>query len=158
MRALFLMTLLTSCGYASDYVTTTLGREPRFKGVDPILQPYVDQFNRDCGVPVGVVIPTGFAKLDGPAGQCNEWRVGVNDYEEITIDPDKWARMNDWHRKWLLKHELGHCLLNRDHNNDYLEPNVPVSVMIDTVPPNAAELWRTRSQYYINELCGEQHD
>lgn len=146
--------LFTSCGYASDYITNATGREPRFDRVDPQFAPYVAEFNKACGVPVGITIPMGFAKLGNAAGECIEWRVGTRDYEEIAIDPRSWEQMNEAQRWMLVAHELGHCLLNRNHDDSYIRPGYPTSVMISSVPINADSLLRAHKQYYINELCG----
>ena len=158
MKLLIIATaLLTSCGYASDYMTNQVGLKKQFNGVADELKPYVAEFNKACDVPPIIRIPAGFGRLpEGTAGVCNEWRVGNMDYEEITIDRESWDRMGPAQRRHLVFHELGHCLLNRDHDNTMLDKNKPKSIMIESVPSNAAELWYLWKDYYINELCGEQ--
>lgn len=154
MKAIFLMTLLTSCGYASDYITKREGLEPRFTTVHPELKPYVDEFYKMCGVPILLHIPAGFAKLtDGNAGECVEWRVGSRDYEEVAIDPRSWERMDKAQRWMLVMHEYGHGLLNKEHDDSFIRPNYPTSVMISSVPTNAAQLLQAHKEYYIHELC-----
>lgn len=82
----------------------------------------------------------------GAAGICfwseNPRRITVNKYY--------WDTMSDSERKFLIFHELGHCVLNRSHFNSKDAAGRPVSIMHGTEPP----YWYFEEYYnsYIEEL------
>jgi hypothetical protein len=47
----------------------------------------------------------------------------------IVIDRDYWYEAGDLQREELMFHELGHCVLNRDHLNDLNRDRCPKSLM-----------------------------
>lgn len=47
---------------------------------------------------------------------------------EITLDEVTWRKAPEATREMIIFHELGHCALNREHN-DTLERGIPVSLM-----------------------------
>ncbi len=66
-------------------------------------------------------ITIAFAKLNGTeAGRC-EWHFIKG--RKVLIDPDKWEGLDEPSREALLFHELGHCLLHREH--DSKEARIP---------------------------------
>jgi hypothetical protein len=50
----------------------------------------------------------------------------------------------------LLFHELGHCVLDRDHRNDFLPNTEQASVMNQVLPHPVTYTGNT--QYYLQEL------
>lgn len=91
-----------------------------------------------------------FEKLsDNTAGNCNPLR-----RRSIQLDPDYWKAISTCDRKFLIYHELGHCLLDRGHLNDSNIAGVCKSMMYD--PGQAmctldftSSIWQ---DYYVNEL------
>lgn len=72
----------------------------------------------------------------------------------ITLASLIWKQMNDRQREMLVFHELGHCVLERDHKNDRLPLGQCASIMREggeeaCVADIFSESWRS---YYIDEL------
>lgn len=97
--------LLTACG----------ARCPKKANVNPEFLPYVEKFfdlqerylgERGCHYSIK------FKDLSdkGFAGLCYRGK-------EIHIDPVSWARASETSREQLIFHELGHCVLRRDHSD-----------------------------------------
>ena len=59
------------------------------------------------------------------AGQCKTYSDGRR---EIVIDSEYWQRADPLEREFLLFHELGHCVLDRDHNDGH-ERGICLSIM-----------------------------
>lgn len=51
----------------------------------------------------------------GIAGQCQTY---TNGSKAIVIDESYWNKVSALKREFLVFHELGHCILNRDHLDD----------------------------------------
>ncbi len=76
----------------------------------------------------------------------------------IKLAPLIWKQMNDRQREMLVFHELGHCVLGRQHKNDELLLGECASIMKEggenTCVDNVfSESWR---RYYIDELFNPQ--
>lgn len=95
-------------------------------------------------------IQIDFGKLKSPViGEC---RVSKG-YKTIIIDPDEWFHSSNTRHKELIYHELGHCLLNRDHFDTAMVINnvlMPASLM-STIMLNEY-FFEEYEDYYINEL------
>ncbi len=59
------------------------------------------------------------------AGQCT---YNSHAPELVTIDTDFWEWSDEWDREMVIFHELGHCVLNRDHNENHIN-GVCTSIM-----------------------------
>lgn len=54
-----------------------------------------------------------FAKLDiGTMGRCER---DFFNGRKILIDAARWETLDNWERKSLILHEMGHCALNQEH-------------------------------------------
>lgn len=100
--------------------------------------PYVAQFQREWGhavrVPVRVVPPGDFDQLgvgQGTVGLCTEWLHGP----QVLLNSDWWFAAGDVGRWVLTYHELGHCVLGREHNDALLADGCPESLMYWSVTP-----------------------
>lgn len=99
--------------------------------VDPQIQPYIDRFvktSNEVGAPVVVdnlVASIGTTAKTDYAGQC----VIGNGTPTMTLNSIYWPTFDDALREELVFHELGHCVLNRLHNNDVDARGIPVSIM-----------------------------
>lgn len=98
--------------------------------VDSQLQPYVDRFvaeSNKVGKPVTVdnlIASIGTIGTADWAGECS-----YSSTPTITINQTYWSNFNDAEREQVMFHELGHCVLMRNHNNDVDAYGTPVSVM-----------------------------
>ena len=127
-----LLLILTSCSHNTTYV-------------EPELIKYVDQYTIAKGWQLEYAIDIRFDRLDSPmVGQCYYSNSGNR---QIRIDKDYWLTANDLYRTYLIFHELGHCDLNRVHDDKIDSKGYPVSIMYPS-PFNLGD----RYNYYVNEL------
>lgn len=121
----FCLVFITLCA-----CNKALPNDPRtISGINSEMLPYVQYFESLLGRGIGD-IPIQFVRLQGSAvGECVSWS---SEYKEIRIDPDYWITLENSTRESLIFHELGHCVLNRDHDTemmDYHSLLVPDSYM-----------------------------
>ena len=67
-------------------------------------------------------------------GFCRGWRNVLNGtlYKEVRIKRSWWEQASYDSREFLILHELGHCFLDREHNENFIEMNgeiIPESIM-----------------------------
>ncbi len=62
----------------------------------------------------------------GTLGQCKSY---TNGSTEIVIDEPYWNRVGETEREYLVFHELGHCLLDREHEDTKDASGVCTSIM-----------------------------
>lgn len=73
----------------------------------------------------------------------------------IVIDRDNWNNKGEEYKEWLIYHELGHCILGREHKNEKSTSGECLSFMkgqennFDCSDNLYSSLWR---KYYIDEL------
>ncbi|GEM_PF-201291 len=128
--------------------------------VDPAFGPYLEEFIEEAAMrgvdvterleQISIVFgPTQFLFWDG---QCNQ------EENRITINPLSWQNNDPAQNKLTLFHELGHCLLGRDHINDVLPNGEWSSIMRggQAVPGRSflTNFSGFRERYYIDELFG----
>lgn len=146
--------MLSACGNNFD---TKQVYDPRsISGIDPAFKPYVDVFESKYGSSIGD-IPIQFADLTYPTiGTCTRWSSG---HRQIVVDKDYWDNpdVQDSAKLGLILHELGHCVLNRDHVNSlyyyagtHVAGHIPYSIMYpyNFYSNNYLEL----ESYYLEEL------
>ncbi len=88
-----------------------------------------------------------FEPIDA-VGQC-EWGDWLHS-PHIRINPDQWQTLGETGRQILLFHELGHCVLNRDHRTDRREDRSPASIMFPSLLNPI--VYRRDREYYQHEL------
>jgi hypothetical protein len=141
MKRLLLATLLlTGCGI----------KDPRtIRGIAPEIQPYVDLYLEVKGSPMNYDIPIQFDDFSSSTqiGLCRSWTHG---YRQITIDKEYWDNtyVTEEMKISLIFHELGHCDLNRQHDETLRSDGWPTSLMY---PYNFGYMLQDE-QYYFDEL------
>ena len=146
----------------------------RYPGVAPSYNDYrvvplLQKFHKLTGLPIDripVVMDENREVLQGErtAGGCT---LDIQDRRVIAISPDYWdygpVNMDfkdiEFFRELLLYHEIGHCLLRREHDPSELG-RVPWSIMYPHIKPELVdkfkdERWYT---YYIKELTDGRDD
>ncbi len=108
--------------------------------VDPAFVDYKHRFERHYGKPVSVGI--NFGEMENAVGVC--YYVTGN----IEIDKDYWDSVGESAREELIFHELGHCVLNKEHN-EYMMGDCPASIMYPELTPGCYD---KHKEYYIKEL------
>ena len=126
------------------------------------LDPFVDKFIEEAGkrgrdlsqIKEGLIIQ--YEDLpDKSGGKCTRSFFFPN---RISIDKFFWQQMNDRQKELLLFHELGHCVLNRDHRNERLSQGECTSLMDGNEEGFFcsnnfySKKWR---DYYLDELFDE---
>lgn len=117
------------------------------KYIEPEFNVYVQQFEIDCNCKVNV--PIKFNMLydlgESTLGVCTIFH-GMN--KEIFINVKSWQYLSIQEREQLIYHELGHCALDRPHDETILENGMPKSFMYPMMFPYS----KTLRSYYLNEL------
>lgn len=62
----------------------------------------------------------------GTLGQCKSYSDGS---KQVVIDQQFWNRSSDIEREYIVFHELGHCILGRDHDDSKDESGQCISIM-----------------------------
>lgn len=152
--------LFIACGSASDYMnyrTHPRGdTDPRtFREIDPAFSSFVDTFYQECGLTRETEIPMGFVTTNFPVlAFCSVWESGVR---EVSIDKAGWFASTEVQKEWLIFHELGHCVLSREHNNVVNDVGVPASIMNSYRPEDLEDYYLEERTEYIKELCLDLH-
>lgn len=152
MLLLLLPTLLISC---NNYRSSSSNQDPReIKGIDPAFTEQVSLFESLYGQSIGD-ISIGFYPLSGRViGQCTQWS---NGFRQIKVNPTYWFIAESRAKIGLIFHELGHCLLNREHMNSmfhydglHVRGYIPISLMY---PYNFfSDPYEDLDSYYYGEL------
>jgi hypothetical protein len=107
-------------------------------------------------------LPIAFGTISAEdAGEC--FRPAADNYtghRYVTINPAYWATATEAQRTQTVFHELGHCLLNREHTSALMtltrndeRVGVPVSIMFpDILGTDDGWEWDTLSAVWIDEL------
>ena len=90
---------------------------PEFKGVDPRVSKYVDEYLRlakENGIEFDGKVTIGFKDINDELtiAQCNYGSF----FREIDIDNTIWNRHSEITRLVTILHELSHCYCDRDHD------------------------------------------
>jgi hypothetical protein len=141
--------------------------EPKQYSVPADLEPYVQAF-RDIAQQRGQAIPSdnliiafGATQRQDACGECTR-AAGKTPRIVLKADDLCWKNASQQEREALIFHELGHCLLNRDHRADRFPNGIYVSLMnADDVGIYATCRYpigndacdkRPRRTYYLDEL------
>ena len=103
-------------------------KDPRISpATDPEFYTFRDNFEDDYSIYTGQSINTdnipinfGDAKAYNPiaVGVCLKWEwLGQVRWKEIIIDQTFWHAIDNDGKEVLIKHELGHCALDRNHDD-----------------------------------------
>ena len=129
MRLLMCMiiTCLTACNRH--------GELPRQLYVDPSLKPYVQMFmseadNQGMSLHIDNLIVI-FVDLNSATieAQCESFNNGTVGTPTISVLRSKWDRKSEISKQMIMFHELGHCVLFRQHNNAYTQYGYVYSIM-----------------------------
>jgi hypothetical protein len=139
---------LTGCGGASSGSVSTQAVYSPGK-----FQAYVSNFQQIAaqnGVALTVdnlVIQFGTLGQSAEMGECD-----INDGEPptITIDESYWNSADEMSRKTLIFHELGHCVLRREHRTAITSGGYPISLM--NAYTVAGVVYEAETDYYNQEL------
>jgi len=114
---------------------------------------YIDQFEKDAlarGRNIKVedlVISFMVRPIPGSNAKCVK---NPTQTPTILIDKNWWENHDELDHISLIYHELGHCILNRSHDNELVENNRPKSLMF--YGGVEGFYLRDNQREYLNEL------
>lgn len=85
---------------------------------------------------------------DGVAGTC---QYGQHIYH-VTIDDHFWKNASPLKREMVVFHELGHCVLNKNHTEDANRENVCLSIMNSGTGSCQVAYTSQNRSYYLDEF------
>lgn len=133
--------LLVGCGDGLD----------ESKYVEKEMQSYVEKFKLIYGKSVNIEIK--FEDLDPMiAGVCYSYTDPSFNY--IEIDRDLFSTYSELGREELIFHELGHCILDREHTTSriaYKDTTIPKSIMYPYIF-GGLPFYAENLSYYYDEL------
>lgn len=126
--------------------------------IDPAFEPYVARFVLE-GTAEGKEVDISKLSVnfsDETRSVAGGIEFGSCTGHSIKIVRKFWQETSEANREALLYHELGHCVLRRQHLGGTEESlGIPKSVMVSDSAIVAA-YWRTNRDYYIHELFNER--
>ena len=126
--------------------------------IDPALQPYVDLFFEEAQKRDLNMFPEDFS-FSVKFGEKQHLGVCSTASKEILINEFYWRQFSELDREYVMFHELGHCILDRLHDNGALPNGECKSIMnaLGECRENQENynVWRT---YYLDELFDSNVD
>ena len=150
-------------GLLSCYEETTLFDEPEspqtgtYPNVDQNLWSHFANFEKEAAAR-GFNIELNRLRLNaviseiaenGVLGQCQYSSQYPN---RVTIDKTFWSRSSELYREFVVFHELGHCVLDRDHKEDQDQRGLCLSIMRSGLGDCRDAYNSVNRTYYLNEL------
>ena len=156
--SLTLLSFFSSCAIdneGSDFIQEA-EETAAYPLADPALWPYYESFEKEAqsrglSYDLNALEITGVVEEiseDGVAGTC---RYGSH-INHVTIDQSFWNSFSELRRELVVYHELGHCVLFKDHTEDDNGEGICLSLMNSgTTTCRVAYNLQNRA-YYIDEL------
>ncbi len=124
-----LLITLVACGKDTEI---QLNKE--YQGVDVELWSYFEKFEKEAaerGVKIDLAVAgiTGTIEkihAHGTVGLCNH---RLDQPNHVIIDLNFWASASDNSKEMIIFHELGHCYLERSHNDNKKSDGTCASIM-----------------------------
>lgn len=151
-----LIPFIYSCGPKPSLIGTMVS-------IDPTFQPYVDRFievAKEQGKDIQINnLIVSFDKKVIEAKALGICTTGNGITPTITINPEAWKYWDDNNmessKEQVMFHELGHCVLNREHNEVTVKTldtnsNIQVSIMFPYFMDS--KYYEGNYNHYVNEL------
>ena len=128
----------------------------RFANVDERLWDFFESFENEAalrGIAIdlneegttGVISPISD---DGVAGTCQY----NSHFNNVTVDEGFWNRGSTLFREFVVFHELGHCVLHRDHEESSFDNGICRSIMRSGLEDCRDAYIDQNRSYYLDEL------
>ncbi len=133
-------------------------RNPPQLSVDPEFQPYLDEFiqeSKNQGRPVEVNnLSIQFVNTlpSETLGQCFSYNDGGDGTPIIIIDWQDWQIETPDYKKIVLFHELGHCVLWRQHIYTFNGPAGDVTSIMYPYILHTTTVYTDNWDYYMHEM------
>lgn len=126
------------------------------RNIDPEFMPYVERFMKDGGLTAITSIQIEFGNAEGAVARCSKTFSGPI----IRVQRSAWGfvgnELGESGREQFLYHELGHCVLGRDHVDGHVDDGhamVPKSIMYHN-PAIPHDVYQKHRARLIKELFG----
>lgn len=132
------------------------------------LQPFIDKFEAEAALRgktidiTNLIIEYGTASEQFICASCNSNSMDADVQKKIVIDNNAQCWEVDEMLEALIFHELGHCVLGRLHQNEFLPNGDPASLMIQDRLDHYACVYDLsgdndcnnafKREYYLDEL------
>jgi hypothetical protein len=144
MRIIILSLFLIGCG------------KPKILSIEPKMQYLINNFEQKSKI-LGKPIKIDNLILEFKDTYNNESILGQcgikNNTPKITIKKSYFEASNKALKEIIVFHELGHCLLNRDHLSGYDYGNHRLYSIMNAYEFND-EMYKLNYDYYLKELFG----
>lgn len=128
-------------------------------GIDPEIEPYFTMFEQEAaerGIFVdleleGIGATIDFIRDNSTVGQCQTSDEGNR---RVFVDKSFWYDYDEYGKQFIIFHELGHCYLNRAHDNSVLAGNRCKSIMQSGISGCQNGYNIDTREEYIDELFG----
>ncbi|WP_235298617.1 hypothetical protein [Portibacter marinus] len=149
--------------YLISILTLTLffacSKEYDLSSVDPEVQPFFDIFEEEAalrGIIVDLALEGIGARIDNirdfsTVGQCQNTEEGER---RILIERSFWSEYDHFGKEFIIFHELGHCYLDRNHDNAVKSGNICESIMQSGVSGCVNAYGAETREEYLDELFG----
>lgn len=127
--------------------------------IDEALLPFFESFKEEAALR-GVEVDYRAQKIQGLIqdidgnnilGQC---RVGTNGINRVIIDAGYWKRSDEMEKEFVIFHELGHCVLKRDHLDEANGSGICLSMMHSGSGECRFNYTPQNRSIYLDELFG----
>jgi len=159
---IFMMPVFVSCSKDLEEFTVPAEQEipaepAGYDNVDEVLWDYFDRFESEASAR-GITIDIRSENITGNiseissehvAGTCN---YSYRNPNKITIDLEFWSRSGDRYKEFVVFHELGHCVLYREHKEDATSSNICESIMRSGTGNCIDNYTRNTRSTYLDEL------
>ncbi len=131
--------------------------------IESELQEYFDSFSEEAqirGVDIqfdAIEIAAYIENIErqGTLGQCMTYSDGS---KEVIIDENYWSRISNSEKEFLVFHELGHCVLGREHLDESDNRGNCISIMQSGEGGCRANFRRQNRAEYLDELFEYSND
>lgn len=144
MRYLSFLLLLVGC--SDGPINPTLRIQSGYEKYVTMFEKY--SYTTNNHFKVNNLIVTSVPEISGTIiAQCRKYWYPA---PKITVSIKIWNTLTETEREMVFLHELGHCLLDRQHYDHLKENGDPISLMAPIIFSPATYL--NNKEYYIKEL------
>jgi len=150
--------IFASCGFddPSQVLSPQEQTQNPYINVDERLVSHFQEFERVAAAR-GIYIDLRDLGITGVIDQIDETGVlGTCQYglhiHHVTVDENFWRRASNISKEFVVFHELGHCVLARDHSESAFANGICKSIMRSGLGDCRDAYISANRNYYLNEL------